>query len=106
MEQKKIKKIKEKNKKMGENFYFSKNNCSGEDVTLFWYKGKNKYNFEKGIIQKNDEEINNFTQLIWKSTKEVGFGFTNDEEGNFYVLALYSPKGNINGEYKNNIQSV
>ena len=106
MAQKKIKKIKEKNKKMGENFYFSKSNCSGEDVTLFWYKGKNKYNFEKGIIQKNDEEINSFTQLIWKSTKEVGFGFTNDEEGNFYVLALYSPKGNINGEYKNNIQSV
>ena len=40
-----------------------------------------------------------------KNTKEVGFGFTNDEEGNFYVLALYSPKGNIKDEYKNNIES-
>ena len=105
MAQKKEKKIKEKNKKFGANFYFSKNNCSGEEVSLAWYKGKNKYNFTKGVNNKTDEEVNNFTQLIWKSTKEVGFGFTNDEEGNFYVLALYSPKGNIKDEYKNNIES-
>ena len=105
MAQKKEKKIKEKNKKFGANFYFSKNNCSGEEVSLAWYKGKNKYNFTKGVNNRTDEEVNNFTQLIWKSTKEVGFGFTNDEEGNFYVLALYSPKGNIKDEYKNNIES-
>ena len=105
MAQKKEKKIKEKNKKIGENFYFSKNSRSGEDVTLAWYKGKNKYDFARGISKKNDDEVNNFTQLIWKNTKEVGFGFTNDDEGNFYVIALYSPKGNIKGEYKNNIET-
>jgi uncharacterized protein YkwD len=33
MAQKKEKKIKEKNKKFGANFYFSKNNCSGEEVS-------------------------------------------------------------------------
>ena len=102
---KKEKKINEKNRKYGINFFFSRNNSSGEEVSLFWYEGKNKYDIENDINnKKNIEEINNFTQLIWKNTKEVGFGFTNDTEGNFYVMALYSPKGNIKGQYENNVE--
>ena len=74
-------------------------------MSLFWYEGKNKYDIENDINnKKNIEEINNFTQLIWKNTKEVGFGFTNDTEGNFYAMALYSPKGNIKGQYENNVE--
>ena len=95
-------KFNEKNKEYGKNYFFSENNCSGEEVTSFWYKGKNKYNFKKEM-NKKDEMINNFTQLIWKDTKEVGFGFTNDDKGNFYVVAYYFPCGNIKGEYKKNV---
>jgi len=40
-------KFNEKNKEYGKNYFFSENNCSGEEVTSFWYKGKNKYNFKK-----------------------------------------------------------
>ena len=100
-----VKEIKKKtNKRLGINLFTSKNNCSGEEVTSFWYKGKDRYNFENNDkINYKDEIMNNFTQLIWKNTKEVGFGFTNDEEGNFYVLAYYFPKGNIKGQYKNNV---
>ena len=93
-------------KRLGINLFKSKNNCTGEEVTSFWYKGKDKYDFKKSdIIIYKEEIINNFTQLIWKNTKEVGFGLTNDEEGNFYVLAYYFPKGNIKGQYKNNVIS-
>ena len=95
-------KFSEKNREYGKNYFFSENNCSGEEVTSFWYKGKNKYNFKKET-NKKDEMINNFTQLIWKDTKEVGFGFTNDDKGNFYVVAYYFPCGNIKGEYKKNV---
>ena len=96
-------KIKENNQKLGKSYFFSENTCTGEEVTSFWYKGKYKYNFKKEEENKKDEMINNFTQLIWKNTKEVGFGFANDDKGNFYVVALYFPCGNIKGEYKKNV---
>jgi hypothetical protein len=88
----------------GINYFISKNNCTGDEVTSFWYEGINKYNFKnKENKNKNDEKINSFTQLIWKNTKEVGFGYSNDDKGNFYVVAYYFPCGNIKGEYKNNV---
>ena len=104
MAKKGIKKYKKEINKdnYGINYFFSKNNCTGDEVTSFWYEGINKYNFTKQE-NKNDEKINNFTQLIWKNTKEVGFGYTNDDKGNFYVIAYYFPCGNIKGEYKNNV---
>ena len=101
-EGKKIKK--DNNQQFGINLFFSKKNCNGEEVTSFWYKGRKKYDFTKlNNNINNDEEINNFTQLIWKNTKDVGFGFSNDNKGNFYVVAYYFPKGNIKEEYKNNV---
>ena len=63
----------------------------------------NHYNFENINENKNNEEINNFTQLIWKNTKEVGFGYSIDKKGNFYAVANYFPCGNIKGQYQNNV---
>ena len=91
-------------KNVGENLFMNTKNCSGEEVTSFWYKGYNKYDFtDLTNNQYDDEEIKNFTQLIWKNTKEVGFGFCNDKKGNFYAVANYFPYGNIKGEYKRNV---
>ena len=90
--------------KIGENLFVGNKNDNGEEVTSFWYKGNKKYNF-RNIKDNdfNDIEINNFTQLIWKNTKEVGFGFSYDKKGNFYVVANYFPCGNIEGQYQNNV---
>ena len=93
-----------KDKNIGENLFMNTKNCSGEEVTSFWYKGYNKYDFtDLTNNQNDDEEIKNFTQLIWKNTNEVGFGFSNDKKGNFYAVANYFPCGNINGKYKQNV---
>ena len=92
------------NKKIGENLFMSKMKCTGEEVSLYWYKGIKYYDFQNvNSIEK--EESKNFTQLIWKSTKEVGFGVTTDKKGNFYVVANYFPGGNIKGQYKDNVLS-
>ena len=92
------------NKKIGENLFMSKMKCTGEEVSLYWYKGIKYYDFQNlNNIEK--EETKNFTQLIWKSTKEVGFGVSTDKKGNFYVVANYFPCGNIKGQYKNNVLS-
>ena len=92
------------NKKIGENLFMSKMKCTGEEVSLYWYKGIKYYDFQNlNNIEK--EETKNFTQLIWKSTKEVGFGVSTDKKGNFYVVANYFPCGNIKGQYKDNVLS-
>jgi len=95
-------KFNEKNKEYGKNYFFSENNCSGEEVTSFWYKGKNKYNFKKET-NKKDEMINNFTQLIWKDTKEVGFGYSQLNNNEKIFVAFYFPAGNILNEFSENI---
>ena len=41
--------------------------------------------------------------MIWKSTKEVGFGNKLDDKGNFYVVANFYPCGNIKGQYQQNV---
>ena len=90
--------------KIGENLFMGNKNYNGEEVTSFWYKGNIKYDF-RNLNDNNydDIEINNFTQLIWKNTKEVGFGFSYDKKGNFYVVANYYPCGNIEGQYQYNV---
>ena len=92
------------NEKIGENLFMGNKNYNGEEITSYWYRGNKKYNFED--INNNDFkdiEINNFTQLIWKNTREVGFGFSHDKKGNFYVVTNYFPCGNIEGQYQYNV---
>ena len=93
-----------KDEKIGENLFIGSNSCNGEEVTSFWYRGIQKYDFKN--VEENDfnnDEINFFTQMIWKNTREVGFGFSNDKKGNIYIVANYFPCGNIKGQYKNNV---
>ncbi|XP_052095328.1 Golgi-associated plant pathogenesis-related protein 1-like isoform X2 [Mytilus californianus] len=47
-------------------------------------------------------ECRNFTQLIWKDTKEVGFGMT-VKGRRVIVVACYKPVGNIKGKYPDNV---
>lgn len=60
------------------------------------------------MVSKFDQEGENsleaacFSQLIWKDTKEVGFGVV-ENEGIFYFVAEYFPSGNIPGEYGKNV---
>ena len=45
----------------------------------------------------------NFTQLIWKETREVGYGWAQDKNGNICVVGVYFLPGNIKGKYKENV---
>ena len=84
---------------MGENIYM----CQGKEATPEmaineWYNECKKYNFQKDF-QKGTEH---FTQIIWKDTKEVGFGIAN--KGNkYFIVANYYPPGNFLGQYIANV---
>ena len=88
---------------LGENIFM----CYGEEVNgkemvKEWYEENNNYNY--------DEDYQNgkghFSQMIWKSSKEVGFGFAVAEDGSYYGVANYFPAGNIMGLFKKNVLPV
>jgi len=65
-----------------------------------WYNEKDKYDFGKSKYQKG---TGHFTQMIWKETKEVGFGYGISKSNKFYFLAYYYPAGNEIGKFKENV---
>lgn len=47
-----------------------------------------------------------FSQLVWRDSKEVGIGTAQSKSGNFFLVARYSPRGNIDGKFNDNVQDV
>ncbi|KAL7672781.1 hypothetical protein ACOME3_007662 [Neoechinorhynchus agilis] len=74
-----------------------------------WYCEARNYDFEQA---KPQMQSLHFTQMIWKSAKKVGFGFSKDTEGNteqfkisvYYVVAQYSPSGNTWNQFGSQVQ--
>lgn len=75
------------------------NSYSGISATQLWYS----------VISKFDEEGEesfegaSFSQIVWKSTREAGFGIVLGNDGKFYFVAEYFPSGNIRGQYEENV---
>ena len=88
-----------KNQILGENILFSAKKKTEEEICNSWYDENNNYNYTKNTFQK---DTNHFTQIIWSSTTEVGFGHYNIGEKYCYV-ALYYPQGNILGKFTENV---
>ena len=84
---------------MGENIFMCQGSeATGTMATDDWYNEVKSHNFKKDF-QKG---TGHFTQIIWKDTKEVGFGIAN--RGNtYYVVANYYPPGNFLGQYSKNV---
>ena len=45
-----------------------------------------------------------FTQVVWQSSKELGVGIAYDGKGTCYVVANYSPPGNYQGKFPDNVK--
>ena len=87
-------------KYLGENLYYcSGMEATGELATKDWYSEIKDYDYSGNFLG----DTGHFTQLVWKSTKEVGFGKTVDQNGNSYVVANYFPCGNIIGVFDSNV---
>ena len=89
-----------KGETLGENlFYCYGQDPSGAAVSKNWY-GENKNHNYSGDWKSN---TGHFTQMIWKETKEVGFGKCKNKRGEIYVVGNYYPAGNIIGFFKYNV---
>lgn len=76
---------------------------SGAVATQHWYNEGKEYNFESN---KGKKSMRRFTQLLWKGSREVGFGCAKAHNGSYYCVALYYPSGNIENQYKDNLQKA
>ncbi len=75
----------------------------GVIATRVWYDEIKSYAFDK---PKFSDQTGHFTQLIWKGTKQLGVGYTIVKGGSgyiMYVVAKYSPAGNVKGLYSENV---
>ena len=85
---------------LGENlFYCYGQDPSGAEVSKNWYGESKNHNYS-GDWKSN---TGHFTQMIWKETKEVGFGKCKNKRGEIYVVGNYYPAGNIIGFFKYNV---
>ncbi|XP_056123432.1 uncharacterized protein glipr2 isoform X1 [Rhinichthys klamathensis goyatoka] len=76
---------------------------TGKEVAESWYKENVKYNFATPGFQSG---TGNFTQMIWRSTDQVGVGLASDGKGKFITVAFYKPAGNITnpGYFQDNVK--
>ena len=94
-----------KGKRVGENLASftatTKRNLAdaGKTASNLWYKEIDLHDFAREFQTKSGH----FTQLIWKSSKEAGFGFAKTKQGDMYVVAMYHPAGNVAKQFKENV---
>ena len=80
-----------------------------------WYSEMEDYDFEKGESKwftskktgkKYQRVIGHFTQIVWKTSTHVGFGFKwgkyNGRWG-IFAVARYKPSGNVQGKFIENV---
>ena len=90
-----------KGEQLGENLYYGLNSgYVGTEPVDVWYKGEEQFDYKSN---KMKEGTGHFTQLVWKNTKEIGCGISQDAEGGYYVVCNYYPAGNYFGEYIKNV---
>src|SRR5215813_8450711 len=71
-----------------------------EAVVDRWYSEVQNYNFNKPGFHAG---TGHFTQLVWKSSQELGMGTAQAADGTWYVVANYSPPGNIADQFPTNV---
>ena len=92
-----------------------KNECLGENISEFdgdistalticenWANERNNYNFRDKVYK---DQTKHFTQMIWKNTQIVGFGFSSSSNEKNYFVSFYFPAGNIFEEFDKNISN-
>uniref|UniRef100_A0A4W4EIF2 SCP domain-containing protein n=1 Tax=Electrophorus electricus TaxID=8005 RepID=A0A4W4EIF2_ELEEL len=89
----------------GENLFYAWSStpkkCTGNEPVDKWYSEIKDYNFSKPGFQPN---TGHFTQVVWKSSQEVGVGLATDEN-TVFVVGQYKPPGNVSnpGYFKDNV---
>ena len=90
--------------KYGENlFQCNRKSCRLENYTLavdIWYNESSNYDFK---LNKGSSKTINFTQMVWRNTKKMGCGIGQRDDGNYKIVCLFYPRGNVDEKYEENV---
>ena len=88
-------------KNLGENLFMCQGkSINGYDMSQSWYDEINDYSFKNATFKSG---TGHFTQLIWKNSTDVGFGYCKNDKGIYIGVANYFPAGNYMGQFKENV---
>ncbi|XP_022787668.1 ectin-like isoform X1 [Stylophora pistillata] len=100
----------------GENLYYSVassgKRATCKDALEAWYGEVSDYPFShppKSIFDIPGVQIGHFTQVVWKSTRQLGVGIASIKRGHWtktYVVARYTPPGNYWGRFKEEVGDI
>lgn len=86
---------------MGQNLaYYSGGTLTATYTAEMWYNEIKNYSFDRPGFSSS---TGHFTQLLWASSKEAGFGYTVRGQTT-YVVANYLPAGNVQGRFEQNVK--
>jgi uncharacterized protein YkwD len=71
-----------------------------EAVVEMWYREVDAYDFAKGGFSM---DTGHFTQLVWRSTTQVGCGMSQCNGQDIWVCE-YDPPGNMEGDFRSQVQ--
>ncbi|KAF2233447.1 PR-1-like protein [Viridothelium virens] len=82
----------------GENLFMGYTSTPLADAANDWITSeKSKYSGQ-AITESNYMNFGHYTQIVWSTTTKVGMGSASGSDGSVYVVARYTPPGNIIGE--------
>jgi pathogenesis-related protein 1 len=65
------------------------------DGSKSWYEEKADFVYAR----INDSNYSHYTQMVWKTTTDVGVGVGICADGSYIIVANYAPGGNMLGEF-------
>lgn len=82
-------------------FVTTRDDITASEIVQNWYDEIKQHDF---FINKFCEETAHFTQVVWKSTKELGVAIVNNTCGHIFVVAVYYPAGNQKDTFTENVK--
>lgn len=88
----------------GQNLYCKSGTIIGkidiEEIIKSWYDEVKAYKFDSPELSSG---TGHFTQIVWAASRRLGISKVENQEGQIFIVALYDPPGNCEGQYKENV---
>ena len=91
---------------MGQNLFYNVGpEIPAQKVVEYWYNEIRSYDFNNPGF---DENTGHFTQVVWAATEGIGIGVKLANDRKMYVVANYTPPGNVQGgeNFRNNVRPL
>ncbi|KAJ8948337.1 hypothetical protein NQ318_019322 [Aromia moschata] len=73
---------------------------TARDAVKEWYDEVKQHAFG---VEKVNQSTLHFTQVVWRSSAQLGVGVAKNKKGQTYVVANYDPRGNYIGQFVENV---